>query len=112
LDARRGLRLAGLASNVPDLARFVSMHLGATASQASEPVRGASPLEMRHPVATFDPDNPRSRGSPRGIRRAFVARDVLPVLLEMAAHLALDETIDQQPHDGQHGQGRNPLGFL
>ena len=30
---------AGLASTVPDLARFVEMHLGATSSQATEPVR-------------------------------------------------------------------------
>jgi len=46
---------AGLASTVPDLALFVSMHLGATAEQAG-PVRGPSLVEMREPVVTGGPD--------------------------------------------------------
>jgi CubicO group peptidase (beta-lactamase class C family) len=49
-----------LASTVPDLARFVSMHLGATSGQAVGPVRGTSILEMREPVATLGTD--RTRG--------------------------------------------------
>ena len=41
---------AGVASTVPDLARFVTMHLGAQGG----PVRSTSVLEMREPVATVD----------------------------------------------------------
>ncbi len=56
---------AGLASTVPDLACFVSMHLGATAGQAAGPVRGTSLLEMREVVATpFGTD--RTRGVTMG----------------------------------------------
>jgi serine-type D-Ala-D-Ala carboxypeptidase/endopeptidase len=50
---------AGLASTVPDLARFVAMHLGAKAGQAAGPVRGMSLLEMREPVATLGTDKTR-----------------------------------------------------
>jgi D-alanyl-D-alanine-carboxypeptidase/D-alanyl-D-alanine-endopeptidase len=50
---------AGLASTVPNLARFVAMHLGATAGQATGPVSGTSLLEMRETVATFRTDNQR-----------------------------------------------------
>jgi CubicO group peptidase (beta-lactamase class C family) len=50
---------AGLTSTVPDLARFVAMHLGATAGQTAGPVRGTSLLEMREPVATFRTDKRR-----------------------------------------------------
>ena len=50
---------AGLASTVPDLARFVAMPLEATAGQAARPVRGTSLLEMRETVATFPTDNHR-----------------------------------------------------
>jgi CubicO group peptidase (beta-lactamase class C family) len=50
---------AGLASTVPDLARFVAMHLGATAGEAAGPVRGTSLLEMREPVATLGSDKTR-----------------------------------------------------
>jgi D-alanyl-D-alanine-carboxypeptidase/D-alanyl-D-alanine-endopeptidase len=38
---------AGLASTVPGLARFASMHLGAKAGQAAGPLSGTSVLEMR-----------------------------------------------------------------
>ena len=47
---------AGLASTVPDLARFVSMHMGARSGQAAGPLNGTSLLEMREPVATLAPD--------------------------------------------------------
>jgi serine-type D-Ala-D-Ala carboxypeptidase/endopeptidase len=50
---------AGLASTVPDLARFVAMHLGAQAGQAAGPLRGSSVLEMRETVATFGTDEQR-----------------------------------------------------
>jgi CubicO group peptidase (beta-lactamase class C family) len=50
---------AGLASTVPDLARFVAMHLGAQAGQAAGPLRGSSVLEMREMVATFGTDEQR-----------------------------------------------------
>jgi hypothetical protein len=43
---------AGLTSTVPDLARFIAIHLGATAGQAAGPVHGTSLLEMREAVAT------------------------------------------------------------
>jgi serine-type D-Ala-D-Ala carboxypeptidase/endopeptidase len=41
---------AGVASTVPDLARFVAMHLGAKPGQAHGPLRGSSVLEMRESV--------------------------------------------------------------
>jgi len=50
---------AGLASTVPDLARFVAMHLGAQAGQAVGPLRGSSVLEMRETVTTFGTDETR-----------------------------------------------------
>jgi serine-type D-Ala-D-Ala carboxypeptidase/endopeptidase len=50
---------AGLASTIPDLARFVAMHLGAQAGQAAGPLRGTSVLEMREPVATLGTDEKR-----------------------------------------------------
>jgi CubicO group peptidase (beta-lactamase class C family) len=50
---------AGLASTVPDLARFVSMHLGTQAGLAAGALRGASLLEMRETVATFGTDEKR-----------------------------------------------------
>ena len=50
---------AGLASTVPDLARFVSMHLGARSGQTAGPLSGTSLLEMREPVATLGTDKTR-----------------------------------------------------
>jgi CubicO group peptidase (beta-lactamase class C family) len=50
---------AGLTSTVPDLARFVSMHLNATSGQAAGPLRGISLLGMREPVATLGTDKTR-----------------------------------------------------
>jgi CubicO group peptidase (beta-lactamase class C family) len=50
---------AGLASTVPDLARFVAMHLGAQAGQAAGPLIGTSVREMREPVATLGTDEKR-----------------------------------------------------
>jgi CubicO group peptidase (beta-lactamase class C family) len=50
---------AGLASTVPDLARFVVMHLGAKAGQAAGLLRGTSLLEMRKPVAPAGMDKQR-----------------------------------------------------
>jgi D-alanyl-D-alanine-carboxypeptidase/D-alanyl-D-alanine-endopeptidase len=50
---------AGLASTIPDLARLVAVHLGATAGGAAGSVSGTSLLEMRETVATFRTDKKR-----------------------------------------------------
>jgi serine-type D-Ala-D-Ala carboxypeptidase/endopeptidase len=55
---------AGLASTVPDLARFVSMHLRAKSGQAAGPLRGTSVLEMREPVTPAGTD--KKRGATMG----------------------------------------------
>jgi CubicO group peptidase (beta-lactamase class C family) len=55
---------AGLASTVPDLARFVSMHLGAKSGQAIGLLRGTSVLEMREPVTPAGRD--KRRGATMG----------------------------------------------
>ena len=47
-----------------------------------------------------------------GICRPFIARHVPPMLLAIEPHVALDKPLDQQPSDGQHGQGRYAFGFL
>ena len=47
-----------------------------------------------------------------GSGRPFVRRQVRLMGLEIAPHLALNEPIDQSSDDCQHGQRRNPLGFL
>jgi D-alanyl-D-alanine-carboxypeptidase/D-alanyl-D-alanine-endopeptidase len=61
---------AGLASTVPDLARFVAMHLGAMAGEAAGPVRGTSVLEMRESVAT-----PFGTDKTRGVTLGWFFRD-------------------------------------
>src|SRR5712691_12358084 len=45
-------------------------------------------------------------------RWSFVPGDVLVVVAERQADLPLDHGIHEQPHDSEHGQGRNPFGFL
>src|SRR5215831_741372 len=45
-------------------------------------------------------------------RGAFIPRDVLIMVAEIQADLPLDHRIHEQPHDREHGQGRNPFGFL
>jgi D-alanyl-D-alanine-carboxypeptidase/D-alanyl-D-alanine-endopeptidase len=71
---------AGLASTVPDLARFVAMHLGATAGQAAGPVRGTSLLEMREPAAT-----PFGTDKTRGVTLGWFFRDH-PTLGRLLSH--------------------------
>jgi len=34
------------------------------------------------------------------------------MVAEIQADLPLDHSIHEQPHHSQHGQGRNPFGFL
>jgi serine-type D-Ala-D-Ala carboxypeptidase/endopeptidase len=60
---------AGLASTVPDLARFVAMHLGAKSGQAAGPLRGTSLLEMREPVT------PAGIGKKRGATMGWFFED-------------------------------------
>jgi D-alanyl-D-alanine-carboxypeptidase/D-alanyl-D-alanine-endopeptidase len=60
---------AGLASTVPDLARFVAMHLGAKSGQAARPLSGTSLLEMRETAATF------GTGENRGITVGWFFED-------------------------------------
>ena len=45
-------------------------------------------------------------------RQAFVAGYVPVMLAEIESNLPLDDGIHQQPYDGEHGQRRNPFGFL
>jgi len=42
----------------------------------------------------------------------FIPGDLLVIIAEIQSDLALDHGIHQQPHDSEHGQGRNPFGFL
>jgi hypothetical protein len=65
-------------------------------------------LHLHHHHRSKESHHDSSRGD---IRRAFVARAVLLVLREMAAHLALDETIDQQPHDVSMAKAAIHSGF-
>jgi hypothetical protein len=45
-------------------------------------------------------------------RWPFIPGDVLIMVAEIQADLPLDHGIHEQPHDREHGQGRNPFGFL
>src|SRR5215831_13162461 len=45
-------------------------------------------------------------------RWAFLPGDLLSMVTEIQADLPLDDRIHQQPHHREHGQGRNPCGFL
>ena len=58
----------------------------------------------------------RKEGKHYGCRRcgrqAFVTGDVPVMLAEIESDLPLDDGIHQQPHDGAHGQRRNPFRFL
>ena len=40
------------------------------------------------------------------------ARDVLGMVVEIQSDLPLDHGIHEQSHHREHGQGRNPFGFL
>ena len=45
-------------------------------------------------------------------RWAFIPGDLLIMVTEIQADLPLDDRIHKQPHHREHGQGRNPCGFL
>jgi hypothetical protein len=45
-------------------------------------------------------------------RWAFMPRDLLLMVAEIQADLPLDYRIHEQPYHREHGQGRNPCGFL
>src|SRR5262247_1976315 len=45
-------------------------------------------------------------------RGAFIPGDVLSMVAEIQADLPLDDRIHEQPYHREHGQGRNPCGFL
>src|SRR5262249_41832468 len=45
-------------------------------------------------------------------RWAFIPGDLLRMVAELQADLALDDRVHEQPYHREHGQGRNPCGFL
>ena len=45
-------------------------------------------------------------------REPFIPRDLLVMVAEIQADLPLDHGIHEQPHHREHGQGRDPFGFL
>ena len=77
----------------------------------------AMDLQANHIIhSKLDPHNRpqesedhRRRGCSRG---PFSAGDLLVMGVEIQADLSLDHGIHEHPHDCQHGQGRNPFGFL